>query len=60
MLNYCNWGYWFIVTDDNGFMVFKMLCNGTEDADIIGLSHAVEMELGMQILCLLEHWFIGC
>jgi len=34
-------------------MVFEMLCNGTEDADIIGRSHAVQMELGMQILCLL-------
>ena len=35
MLNYWNWECRFVGTEDDGFLVFRMLCNGTEDADLL-------------------------
>ena len=37
MLNYWNWECWLISTEKGVFMVFRMLCNTIEDADLLEL-----------------------
>jgi len=51
MLIYLNWGCLFIGAKYAGFTVFRMLCNATEDADLLVVRLLIKKNWGC--------WFFG-